>query len=54
VKKANKDDARLISKAMNLKYDVVEEIVVGLLYNTYAELVMAVMICMKPLPLEKQ
>lgn len=51
MKKANQSDSTLIAKAMNLKTAVVSEIINGMYYESYSELVMAVMICMKPLPM---
>ena len=53
MKKVTPNDVKLIARGMNMKAGVVEKIIEGMLYNSYAELVMAVMICQKPLPLPK-
>jgi len=51
MKKVTQADAALIAKAMNMKVDIVAEIIVGMYYYRFSELVMAVLVCMKPLPL---
>jgi hypothetical protein len=53
MKKATHADAVLISRSMNMKVDVVWDIIGGMNYSSYSELVMAVLICLKPLPLER-
>jgi hypothetical protein len=53
MKKATHADAVLISRSMNMKIDVVWDIIGGMNYSSYSELVMAVLICLKPLPLER-
>ena len=53
MKKAVYADASLIARAMNMKVDVVWGITEGMLYNSYSELVMAVLICLKPLPINE-
>jgi hypothetical protein len=53
MKKATHADAVLIARSMNMKVDVVWDIIGGMNYSSYSELVMAVLICLKPLPIEK-
>jgi hypothetical protein len=53
MKKATHADAVLIARSMNMKVEVVWDIVGGMNYASYSELVMAVLICLKPLPMEK-
>jgi hypothetical protein len=53
MKKATHADAVLIARSMNMKVDVVWDIIGGMNYASYSELVMAVLICLKPLPLER-
>ena len=53
MKKATHADAVLIARSMNMKVDVVWDIIGGMNYSSYSELVMAVLICLKPLPLER-
>jgi hypothetical protein len=53
MKKATHADAVLIARSMNMKVDVVWDIIGGMNYNSYSELVMAVLICLKPLPIER-
>lgn len=53
MKKATHADAVLIARSMNMKVDVVWDIIGGMNYSSYSELVMAVLICLKPLPIER-
>jgi hypothetical protein len=53
MKKATHSDAVLIARSMNMKVDTVWDIVGGMNYASYSELVMAVLICLKPLPLDR-
>lgn len=53
MKKATHADAVLIARSMNMKVDVVWDIIGGMNYASYSELVMAVLICLKPLPIER-
>jgi hypothetical protein len=53
MKKATHADAVLIARSMNMKVDIVWDIIGGMNYASYSELVMAVLICMKPLPMER-
>jgi hypothetical protein len=53
MKKATHADAVLIARSMNMKVDIVWDIIGGMNYSSYSELVMAVLICLKPLPLER-
>ena len=53
MKKATHADAVLIARSMNMKIDIVWDIIGGMNYSSYSELVMAVLICLKPLPLER-
>lgn len=53
MKKATHADAALIARSMNMKIETVWDIVGGMNYASYSELVMAVLICLKPLPLER-
>jgi hypothetical protein len=53
MKKATHSDAVLIARSMNMKVETVWDIIGGMNYASYSELVMAVLICLKPLPLDK-
>jgi hypothetical protein len=53
MKKASHSDAVLIARSMNMKVDTVWDIIGGMQYASYSELVMAVLICLKPLPLDR-
>lgn len=53
MKKATHADAVLIARSMNMKTETVWDIVGGMQYASYSELVMAVLICLKPLPVER-
>jgi hypothetical protein len=53
MKKATHADAVLIARSMNMKVDIVWDIIGGMNYGSYSELVMAVLICLKPLPVER-
>jgi hypothetical protein len=53
MKKATHEDAVLVARSMGKDTKVVSDIILGMNYTSYSELVMAVLICSKPLPLEK-
>lgn len=53
MKKATHSDAVLIARSMNMNIDTVWDIIGGMNYASYSELVMAVLICLKPLPLDR-
>jgi hypothetical protein len=50
MKKATSADVVLIARSMNMKVEIVSDIILGVNYSSLSELVMMVLICLKPLP----